>query len=377
MKILIISLSDLARDPRVHRQIAHLRKHHEVTCIGLQPPGFDDVRFHQVGPSTDPASKVKAGVSLALHRYDALSRQMPIALHRMVAEIGNEEYDAIIANDLETISFAFRVKGAAKVILDAHEYAPSEFEDDLWWTLLNKRYTEYLCSTFLPRCDVVITVCQGIADLYQRNFHVKPSVITNASVYLDLKPTPVTESRIRIIHHGGAHPSRKIEEMIRMMDLVDPRFTLDLMLVPIERYRSYYDTLRRMADDRENVMVLDPVPMTEIVTEINRYDIGMYLLEPNNINNKYSLPNKFFEYVQARLAIAVGPSPEMARIVREYGLGVVGPDFSAETLADCINRLTPQEIWGQKLGSDAAAPTLSSEANMAILDSILKGIAPQ
>ena len=377
MKILIISLSDLGRDPRVHRQIAHLRKHHEVTCIGLQPPGFDDVGFHQVGPSTDPVSKVRAGVSLALHRYDALSRQMPIALHRMAAEIGEEAYDAIIANDLETISFAFRIKGAAKVILDAHEHAPSEFEDDPRWTLLYKPYAEYLCSTFLPRCDAVITVCQGIADLYQRDFHVTPSVITNASAYQDLRPTPVNESRIRIIHHGGAHPSRKIEEMIRMMDLVDPRFTLDLMLVPIERYQSYYDRLRGMADERENVTVLDPVPMTEIVTAINRYDIGMYLLEPNNINNTYSLPNKFFEYVQARLAIAVGPSPEMARLVRDYGLGVVGPDFSAETLADCINRLTPQEIRAHKMGSDAAARTLSSESNMAILDSILKEIAPQ
>jgi len=377
MKILIIALSDLGRDPRVHRQISHLRRKHEVTCIGLQPAGFDNVRFRQVRTITDPVRKIRAATALALRRYHSLSQQIPIALHRMEAEISEEEYDVIIANDIETISFAFKIKGNAKVILDAHEYAPSEFEDSLKWTVLNKRYTEYLCSEFLPRCDAVITVCEGIADLYQRKFQVKPAVITNASPYLDLKPNPVAESRIRIVHHGGAHPSRKIEEMIRMMDLVDQRFTLDLMLVPIAGYQSYYNELHDMAKDRKNVTVRAPVPMTEIVREINQYDIGIYLLEQNNINNKYSLPNKFFEFVQARLAVAIGPSPEMVRLVREFGFGVIGQDFSAESLADRLNQLTPQEVWELKMASNAAASILSSEANMTILDSILEEIIQQ
>jgi hypothetical protein len=35
----------------------------------------------------------------------------------------------------------------------------------------------------------------------------------------------------------------------------------------------------------------------------------------------------FVEFIQARLAVAVDPSPEMARLVQRYGCGVVAPDF--------------------------------------------------
>ena len=55
--------------------------------------------------------------------------------------------------------------------------------------------------------------------------------------------------------------------------------------------------------------------MHEIVDTIAEYDIGLFILSPINFNYYHALPNKLFEFIQARLAIAVSPSPEMARIV--------------------------------------------------------------
>ena len=45
--------------------------------------------------------------------------------------------------------------------------------------------------------------------------------------------------------------------------------------------------------------------MELIAQEINQYDIGVYLLRDGNLNNKYAMPNKLYEFVQARLADAV------------------------------------------------------------------------
>ena len=77
----------------------------------------------------------------------------------------------------------------------------------------------------------------------------------------------------------------------------------------------------------------------------------------------HSLPNKFFEYIQGRLAIAIGPSPEMKHFVEKYELGVVSEDFNPKSLANAINKLTPEKINYYKSQSHTFAQELSAEKN--------------
>jgi hypothetical protein len=107
--------------------------------------------------------------------------------------------------------------------------------------------------------------------------------------------------------------------------------------------------------------------MPELSRFLNQYDIGVYLLEPVNFNFLHSLPNKFFEFIQARLAVAIGPSPEMARLVREYDLGVVADDFSPQALAQCLLGLDLKRIEYYKSQSHKVAHLLSAEQNKKIL----------
>ncbi len=122
--------------------------------------------------------------------------------------------------------------------------------------------------------------------------------------------------------------------------------------------------------------VIPPVAIHDLVPASNDYDIGLYLLRPSSFNNLYALPNKFFEFLQARLAIAIGPSPEMARIVREFGCGVVADDFAPTSLARALNRLTAADIDRMKAGSEKAAHVYTAENNAKkvreIVTSVLK-----
>jgi len=99
----------------------------------------------------------------------------------------------------------------------------------------------------------------------------------------------------------------------------------------------------------------------------NSYDVGLYLLPPRNFNQRNALPNKFFEFIQARLAVAVGPSPEMAGLVRRHGCGVVAADFTPEALAAELNSLDANQIVGFKLASNAAAAGLSADRNAKVI----------
>jgi hypothetical protein len=211
------------------------------------------------------------------------------------------------------------------------------------------------------------TVCPGIAEAYEKDTGVTPLVLTSAPDYEDLEPNllSVNGRPIRLIHHGVAGPSRKIDNMIRMMDDLDECFELNLMFV--ESNPRYLRYLKRLAEKRPRIHFLPAQPMNQLPRYLNQFDIGVYLLEPTNFNSLHSLPNKFFEFVQARLAVAIGPSPEMARIAREHDLGVVSQDFSPKTLAQCLRNLDLKQINDYKRRSHKAARILSAEKNKELL----------
>jgi glycosyltransferase involved in cell wall biosynthesis len=160
--------------------------------------------------------------------------------------------------------------------------------------------------------------------------------------------------------------------MIDLMGYLDERFSLDFVLVPGKP--DYIEWIKHRASGKRNIRFLDAVPMDQLVTLSSHYDIGLFLLPPTNFNYRMALPNKFFEYIQARLAIAIGPSPEMARIVQEFGCGVVAEDFSPASLAHALNQLSSADIDRMKAGSDRAARAYTAETNAEKLREIVASV---
>ena len=358
-RILILSPTDLATDPRVNRQLRLLRSIGSVTAAGLADPKLDDVEFVSLAfnPS-DRGSRVQRLGRLATRQFRSYYDALPW-VQKARGALHNRSFDLVIANDAESWPVGLELRRAGRVLFDAHEYTPREFEHAWWWRTFYQPYKIDLCRRFLHRADGVLTVCPGIADEYAREFGIRPIVVMNVPEAAAVTPSPVMGDRVRMIHHGGANPARKIELMIQMIDHLDARFTLDLLLVPSDPH--YVTYLRQLAASRPRVRFLDPVPMRSIAETINRYDIGLYLLEPNSFNNRHALPNKFFEYIQARLGIAIGPSPEMARIVTQESCGVVSPTFEPQSLADALQNVTQEQLVRWKQHSDRAARRLCWE----------------
>ena len=110
--------------------------------------------------------------------------------------------------------------------------------------------------------------------------------------------------------------------------------------------------------------ILPPVPFAELMDTVASYDIALAFQRPTTFNIRYAVPNKFFEAVQARTAVVVGPAPELEAVVEKYGFGVVTDDFTAEALAQTLRALTPERVAELKQASHAAAWELSAENSM-------------
>lgn len=368
--ILIISFSDLASDPRVNRQLSLLARHFRVTALGHADPHIDGVAFLPIARHHwQSAGKLLAAARLKARMFERV--YWSSATVRSVMSYENlGEFDLILANDILALPLAVKIRGTAALLFDAHEYAPLEFEESWKWRFFLMGFNHYLCRTYLPLVDAMTSVCNGIAQEYQRNFGIHVDTINNAPPYFDLAPSVSTQSEtIRMVHHGAAIPSRQLETMIKATHALDARYTLDLMLVPSSP--SYYEHLKFLARDTPRIRFLPPVAMRELPLALNQYDLGIYLLPPNNFNNRFSLPNKFFEFVQARLAIAIGPSPEMAALVKHYDMGVVSADFSTSSFANTLSVLDLDRINRFKINTDRAARELCFEKSAETLLSLV------
>ena len=371
-KILIISITNQDSDPRIIRQVNFLKDEYDIFCCGLNNSYISEEKFIKVNSRNNTGfSKIIIGTLKLFRLYD--SAESFVVNTKLKFEVNDKltQFDIIIANDFDTLALALKKFNAKKVIADFHEYAPSEFEDKLYWKYIHKNFVIHQCIKYFPYIAAITTVCKSIADEYEREFGRRPVVITNAAAYVDLKPSPVKE-KIRMIHHGAAISSRKIEITIEVAKLLDDRFTLDLMLIPNEK--EYLDKLKIMSAGSKNIKFIEPVSFEEIVKFCNSYDVGIFILPPVNLNYKYALPNKFFEFIQSRLAILTGPSKEMSEYIDRYELGLHTKTFKPLEIAEEIKNLSNEQIMHFKKNSDRYAKDLSAEENKKILNNTVKDI---
>ncbi|MGC5628501.1 glycosyltransferase family 1 protein [Georgenia sp. Z1344] len=353
--VLVISYSILTSDARLLRQIRLLARDHDVTSVGYGPAPDGVVEHVQI--PDELVAWHKDRLLLMQRRFAAVYRDNAVnAYLREVLPVG--QFDVVVANDADTVPLALGLHPRGGVHADLHEYAPRQHEASPRWRLFVAPYYRWLVRTFLPLCDSVTTVGAGLAREYEREYGVRAGVVVNAAPFRDASPTPVGEP-VRLVHSGGATRVRALEVMVRAVEASTSGATLDLYLMPSDP--TYLAEIAALADASEKVTLHDAVPADELVETLAGYDVGLFLVPPVTFNLEWTLPNKFFDFVQARLGIVVGPNPEMAGLVREHRLGAVTAGYEETDLVALLDRLDPAEVARWKAGSDAAARELSAE----------------
>ena len=287
----------------------------------------------------------------------------------------NKKYDLIILHEIRMAPLAFAISKNTPIILDAHEYSPRNFDDSILWKFFIKKYYTRLCDKYIKQVDKIITVSSGIVEEYKKIFNVNPILITNATEFVEnLRPSLIDPDKIKIIHHGIASSSRKLELLIEMMRYLDERYELNFMLVS-STYREFYiNRLKRLAKGK-NIKFLLPVDKSELVNFSNEFDIGIHFIPPTNFNLKYGLGNKFFEYVQSRLVIAIGPDIEMSKYVKKHDLGIISPTWSPKDLAKSIEDTNYEQLVYYKNQCQNFAKELSSMENEIKIESIINNFS--
>lgn len=368
--MLILSFSPIAADARVLKQVALLTPRYEVvTCgYGVAPDGV--------------AEHIRVPDELAIWRYPRLSVMLRryrsaywgnAAIHFARTALAGRRFDVVLADDVDAVPLALSLQPSCGVHADLHEYAPRQHDELRRFRWFVKPFIEWMCRRYVARAASTTTVSASIAREYERRFGFRPEVVTNAAPYVEAEPTP-PHTPLRIVHSGAALRNRRLETLIEAVAGADSGATLDLFLTANDA--AYLAELRdAVAATEGRVRLNDPVPYARLAETLRSFDVGIHVLPPVNVNNQWALPNKIFDYVQARLAVVVGPSPEMADYVRRYGLGVVTDGFGVDDVRRSIDGLDAAAVARMKAAAAAGARELSSEDQVRVWDRAIAALA--
>lgn len=333
--------------------------HITSASFGAAPPGVDaHVQLERMPTRRGLGRLPGIFALLRLLRLYRLHERLDVRIQVPLDQLRNQEWDVIIAHDVQTVAIAQGLRSRRGVLVDLHEYAPAQAKPSLVWNLLIAPHHRWICRTRVTKAAAVTTVGQGIADEYRRVFGIESTVVINATPYQELEPKPLGTT-LRLVHSGVAAPGRKLEILVEAVTASKADVSIDFFLV--ETFPGYVNRLRALAGGDPRVRFNAAVPYRELIATLNKFDLGIHVLAPTNFNHLWALPNKLFDFIQARLGVIVGPSPEMERIVVENGIGVVSDGFNSAAITRAIDSLTPDQVATWKSASHMAARSLAGE----------------
>ena len=356
---LVICLQGVGNDARVTKQIRWLEAAGykvDVLSRGPEHPDASGNSYMIGGVKTLFVRVLYAFLPPRLRFKRTVERFLP------QEKLHGRAYDLIMVNDHHLLPWAVKFLPSVAngpVVLDLHELYENN-GTGLVYKLLVAHYDKWLLSFIAnPVFTSHLTVAEGIADIYRDHYGLKrPGVIRNVAFYEELEPSEVDPNKITLVHHGYAAVERGIDIMLDAMLEADERFHLVLMVLGNDQSMAPLRSHPAMAAGRATFR--EPVGVTEVARALNEYDLELIFFPPRFPNNKYALPNKFFEAVQGRLGVVIGDSPEIAPFVKEHGLGLMVDGWTGTDLAAALNKLSAEDIMALKRASHAAAKELST-----------------
>ncbi len=366
-RVLVSVINDLVTDQRVNR-----------TCLTLTESGYQVIL---IGRQTK-CSLPMPPRPYSNHRMKLLFTEgVPFYIEfqiRLFFYLLFHKADLLFSNDLDTLfpNYCISKLKGIPIIYDSHEYftgvpelMENHFKRNLW-----KRLEKMI----IPKLKYMFTVNDSIAKLYKDEFGTDVKVMRNLPLQ---KAIPIKVSResigisedknIILLQGAGININRGVEEAIQAMAL------LDNCLLLIIGGGDAINSLKQLSTElklNDKVKFLPKLPFEELMQYTIHADIGLSIDKDTNINYRYSLPNKLFDYIQAEVPVLASPLVEVKRIVEEYNVGICIESHNPVEIASKINyMLADKTRWLEWKENEAnAKKILCWENEKAVLKNVLK-----
>jgi glycosyltransferase involved in cell wall biosynthesis len=266
-------------------------------------------------------------------------------------------YDLLVSNDLDTLLPNYLVSKIKRIplVYDTHEYftgvpelAGRNFVIRIW---------ELIEKNIFPKLKNVITVSESIADLYRDKYGIRPLVIRNLGVQATengafrREELGIAKEDFLIILQGtGINIDKGAEELV---DAVSKTEKTSLIIVGSGDVIN--NLMMRVKELRLNdrVKFFGPVDRKTLERFTKSADAGVCLEKDTNLNYRYSLPNKLFDYISAGIPVICTDLPESGKIVRDNKCGILLDKITPEKISEAVHILIKDNALYKELKENA------------------------
>jgi glycosyltransferase involved in cell wall biosynthesis len=340
-KAVVSVINDLVTDQRVHKTCMYLHERGvEVTLVGR-------VKSDSLPMPERPYRTVR--MKLRRERGPLFYLEFQWQLRNFLNE---NPADLLVANDLDTLwpNFTVARKRSIPLVYDAHEIFTEVPE--LIHRRFKQRTWQRLEQKLLPHIKHMITVNDSIANWYREKYGLLPVVVRN----IPDKPSNVIQKtrgdvgwpldkKIIVLQGAGINIDRGSEELVQAMQFVQGAV---LMIIGSGDVLPKLKQMVKELNLSDRVHFSGKVSPDELKALTRLADVGVTLDKDTNINYRFSLPNKIFDYIHAGIPVLSSKLPELEWIITNYNVGVIVESHAPEMLAKDIHRIlaSPQyEIW--------------------------------
>lgn len=210
----------------------------------------------------------------------------------------------------------------------------------------------------VPRAAATITVSPPIAAHLRARYGL--SAVDLVPNYPELEPKSVAKDvralpggdriapdRPVVLYLGGLMGGRGLEGLIEAMALTSRPQLVILGDGPLAAFlRAHADRLG--IGDR--VVMLAPVPPSEVVAHAASADVGISPYLPLGLNNRSSLPNKLFQYMAAGLPVVASDFPQIREVVEGSRCGRVVDMTDPPAIAGAIESVLADPEAARQMG---------------------------
>ncbi len=267
---------------------------------------------------------------------------------RLLGDIRSRGYRFLISHNIDDGLLA--LASGIPFVFHSHEYLPRQFDGNLLFRLTETRYRRCALTRLLSRAVLVIVEGNSVANMYASHFGIlreKFCVMASMPAFSPRFEQSIGSAvTVKLIHHGILVPERGLELLLNIAALLGSKYHLTLMGPGPE---AYIRKLKAAANGIGNISILSPVPYERIVETLHGYDLGLVVFGSPHFHHKHmTVPNKFWECLQARVPVLVSPESAMVAYVKESGCGVVAESATTDGYVKAIRGLTQEQISEMK-----------------------------
>lgn len=246
-------------------------------------------------------------------------------------------------HDLTALPSGFWIKRLLPSIIlvyDAHEY-----ETELnGLSGFRKKIYKWLEQKLIFRVDRFITVSESIAQAYKQLYQISNPVIIHNCPYryhseqkrdLLREEFSISKQSKIFLYQGILAEGRGVREMLEVFS----GFTGSDYVLVLMGFGPMTSFVQSFSKEHRNVFYKQAMPAPHFLNYTSSADFGISFIEDISLSDRYCLPNKLFEYINAGIPVIVSDLPEMKKFVTTFKVGTVASTGSSRELINAIQNI--------------------------------------